>query len=151
MKMADDTDVLLKLYDEQWTQARHIENQRATIANLILVIVSVLVGLSAQRNVGPESLPIAILLIVLGTFGAVTSEKLYERFQYCTGKASYLRARVDELHPTIQLLKLNDISEAKHRKEYPRLSKLRLHHLWLVLFVGIALVGSVLMLVILFQ
>jgi len=147
--MADDTDVLLQLYEEQWTQARHVESQRATITNLILVIVSVLIAMITERGVGRETLPVAVLLIVLGFFGAVTSEKLYERFQYCVGKASYLRERVDELHPTIQLLKLNSISEDKHRKDYPRLSKIRLHHLWLTLHIGIALSGLILMLVIL--
>jgi hypothetical protein len=40
MPMANDTDVLLKLCEEHWTEMRHIEDQRATITNIVIIITS---------------------------------------------------------------------------------------------------------------
>ncbi len=147
--MADDTDVLLKMYDEQWTQARHVENQRATITNIVVVIASAILGFIVQKGLGTEILPITILLMVLGIYGAISSEKLYERFQFCTNRATALRKRIDELHPNSRLIQLNKEFEAQHKKDYPRLSKIRVHYLWFSLHLTIALGGLILTIVVL--
>jgi hypothetical protein len=148
--MADDTDVLLKMYDEQWTQARHIEDQRATITNIVVVIASAILGFIVQQGLSIEILPVTILLVVLGVYGAISSEKLYERFQFCVNRATVLRKRVDELHPNIKLVQLNKDFEAQHKKDYPRLSKVRLHYLWFFLHLAIALGGLILTVIVLF-
>lgn len=142
--MADDTDVLLKMYEEQWEQARQTENQRAAITNIVLVIASAVLGFIVQRGLNLEMLPLTILLIVIGIYGAIASEKLYETFQFHVGKAWSWRKRIDELHPNAQLLKLNEESRKKHRAEFPRLVRLRLHHMWMVLHLAIALGGIIL-------
>ncbi len=42
--MADDTDVLLQLWEGQWAQARHTEEQRATVGNFVISISAAIIG-----------------------------------------------------------------------------------------------------------
>lgn len=139
--MADDTDVLVAYYIEQWNQARHVEDQRATVTNIVMLIASAIVGFIVQKGLSREMLPITIMLTVLGIYGAIASEKLYERFQFFVNRGGRLSRRVDELHPNCKLVEINRDFEIQHKKEYPRLSRIRLHILWLSLHLAIALGG----------
>lgn len=148
--MADDSDVLLKMYEDQWVQARQAEDQRATFTNIIIVIVSLVLGFIAQqKNLGQELLPLTILLIILGIYGAITTAKLYERFQFHVGRARAWRKRIDELHQEARLIELKDAADARHREKY-RLNKLRLYILWTTLHIIIALAGVILTVMIIF-
>ncbi|MEW5718834.1 MAG: hypothetical protein AB1817_09425, partial [Chloroflexota bacterium] len=77
--MNSDSDILLKLREEEWALLRHYEDQRATVTNFILIVVSIAVGFLVQKGINRESLPITILLIGLGVYGVVAVAKLYER------------------------------------------------------------------------
>lgn len=142
--MADDTDILLQLCSNEWEQSRHLEEQRATITNIILLIASVILGFVAQKGTGYELLPLTILLIVLGVYGAIATEKLYERYTFHSERARHYLKRIDELHPTAQVWALRSQADAKHSAEAKRLVKLRLHALWTSLHVGISITGLVL-------
>lgn len=149
--MADDTDVLLKMFDENWTQARHLENQRATITNLVVIIASAILGFIVQKGLSIEILPITILLIVLGVYGAVTSEKFHERIQLSINRALVFRNRIDELHPDSKLVQLNNEFETQHKKRFPRLSKIRLHYFWVYMHLAFSLGGLILTIIALLQ
>lgn len=142
--MADATDILLQLSADEWAQARQSEDQRATITNILLLIASALVGFISQRGLVIETLPVTILLILLGIYGAIVSEKLYETFWFHVTRASYYRRRLDELKSTAQILKLNELADTKHTQEFPRMKKIRLHRLWLILHTSIAIAGLIL-------
>lgn len=147
--MADDTDVLLQLCSNEWEQSRHLEDQRATITNIILVIASVILGFVAQRGAGYELLPLTILLGLLGIYGAVVTEKLYERYTFHSERArGYLR-RIDELQPNAQVLALRSQADAKHNAEARRLKGIPLHALWTFLHIAISITGVVLTVLIL--
>ncbi len=139
--MADDTDVLLKLCEEQWTQGRQSESQRATVTNFIITISAAILGFLVQKNFTLTSLPLAILLIALGIYGAVISAKLYERWQSHMRRARYWRKRIDELHPGARIEQLKAESDAKHKLKYSKLEKIKLNRLWLALHILIALIG----------
>jgi hypothetical protein len=144
LAMANDTDVLLKVYDEQRAQARQSEDQRATITNIVLVIASIILGFVSQNGFVFGSLPLMFLLIIIGLYGAIASEKLYERFQFHRIRSSFIRKRLDELSSKAYVLKLLNDADNAHQKEFPRLSRLRLHHLWLSLHIAITITGIVL-------
>jgi hypothetical protein len=148
--MANDTDILLQLSADEWAQARQSEDQRATMMNILLLITSAIIGLISQRGLVLEALPLTILLILLGIYGAVISEKLYETFWFHVTRASFYRGRLDKLKSTAQILKLNQLADTKHTSEFPRMQKIRLHSLWLMLHLSIALAGLVLTLIIVF-
>jgi hypothetical protein len=46
--MADDSDVLLKFIEEQWTEGRKSEEQRATITNFVITISAATFGFLVQ-------------------------------------------------------------------------------------------------------
>ena len=84
--MADDTDVLIKFCDEARQEMRHIENQRATITNMSILISSVVVGYIAQQKLDFTLIPISVLMIFLGIYGIIFTSKLYERHQFAQSR-----------------------------------------------------------------
>ena len=59
--MADEVDILIKFCEEEWTQARQSENQRATMTNYIIIIAIAIFGLMVQMDLNTKALPLAIL------------------------------------------------------------------------------------------
>jgi len=146
--MADDTDVLIEFCKQHWAEAKQAEDQRAALTNIILGISAALIALIAQKNLAKDTLPLAILLMILGIYGAIASEKLYERHQLHSTRASVCREKIDELHPNAQLLIVREKVFKKHDPNFPRMLKIRLHYLWLTLHVIIALAGFILAVII---
>jgi len=148
--MADDTAVLLKVYEEQWAQARQHENQRVAITNILLIIAPAIVGFISQQGLRPQMLPLTILLSVVGIFGIVACAKLSEAADFHLERARFLHKRLDELHPDAHLAKLREEADSKHKAAFPRMERLRVYQLWLVLHIAIALVGVALTLIVIF-
>jgi len=142
--MEDDTQVLIEFCKQCWVEAKQSEDQRATLTNIILGVASAVTVLIAQKGLAKDTLPLSVLLIVLGIYGAVASEKLYERHQMHSTRASVYRERIDELHPNAQLLVRRSEAFKRHDPNFPKLSKIRLHYLWLTLHSLIALAGLIL-------
>ena|SRR6185503_6248759 len=124
-----EVDVLLKLYDEQWTRVRHLENQRATVTNPIVVIASAILGFIVQQGLSVEILPVSLLLVVLGVYGALTSEKYYERIQLCIKRSTLFRDQIDKTYPRINLAQIMKDFNVQHKERFPRLSKISLRSL----------------------
>jgi len=141
--MANDVDVLIAFCQEQWTQARHTEDQRATISNLIIVVASVIIGFVSKSELTFQLLPLTILLIGLGLFGVFVTEKLYELFHYHHDKAKRWQLRIDELQPNSRLSELETEAERQHNNYWKRWRQIRLHYLWLILHMAIALMGVI--------
>jgi hypothetical protein len=142
--MADDTDVLLKFCEQQWMEAKQAEDQRATITNIILLVASAILGFITQKTLTSDMLPLSILLIVLGIYGVITSEKLYERHQFHSARARSWRDRIDQLHPDAELLKRKEEAATAHNQKFSIMSRIRLHYLWVGLHLVIALAGVIL-------
>jgi len=141
--MAEEADVLLSLCEEEWTQARQCEDQRAIVTNIVLVIASAILGLLSQTGLVIDMLPVTIFLIVLGGYGAITSQKYFERHQFHIERARAMRKRLEELFPKLQISKSREEANARHSRKFKRLEKIRLHNLWLFLHVAIILMGIV--------
>lgn len=140
----DNTEVFFKFCEEHWTQARQSEDQRTAITNITLLIASVIIGILSNRGLSIEILPLAVLLIIIGVFGAIASEKLYERHQYHSGRASAYGKRIRDLHPDAALDEYRRLAEQRQKDQFPRLSRIHLHHVWLMLHIAIVLTGIVL-------
>lgn len=140
----NDSDVLLKFFDEDWRQVRQSEDQRTAFSNIVLLIASAIFGYLTQHGLSVDTLPLTILLIALGLYGGVASEKLYERSKLHMELAWAWRDRLNELHPNIQIDRLKKEAEAINHKRFPRLHRLHLHHVWLALDLSIALGGLIL-------
>jgi uncharacterized membrane protein YeaQ/YmgE (transglycosylase-associated protein family) len=147
--MADDTDVLIKFYEEDWQQARQAEDQRTAITNITLIIVPALIGFVSQKSFDINALPLTVLLIVLGVYGAVASQKLYERHRYFSDRAGFWRNQISKLHPQLEIDKIRSEAAAQHTKHFRRTEKLRLYLLWLALHLLVAAAGVILTIMIL--
>jgi len=135
--MADDVDVLLKMCDEQWTQCRQLETQRALVTNFVITIAAASLAFIGSKGFVPASLPLGGFLIFLGLYGAVTSEKLYERWQFTRNRSRYWRKRIDELKPETRLLELQNQADREYSH---RLQNIRLHWLWVCFHLTISLI-----------
>jgi hypothetical protein len=147
--MKCEVEILLKLISDQEALVRHYEDQRAVITNFVLVASSLAIGFLSQKGITRPSLPVAILLIVLGAYGAVTVFKLYERTQFSSAFIKKYRARVDEFYPDAGMARMNDDIRKEHQVRFPRASKLHAHQLWGLLHLIIMLTGISLAIVIL--
>lgn len=93
-------DFLLELYNDQWNQARQSEEQRSTIANLVLVLATALIALlntDKTLEISINKPLISIFLLLLGVFGIAISAKLYERYNLHTTRARVYRLAVDSI------------------------------------------------------
>ena len=138
-----DAEILVEFWKEEWVVARHFDEQRTTISNLIIIVAAAIIGFIIQVGISMKTLPMTIFLIVLGLYGTITVKKLYERHQYHIIRMRKFRERIDELVSDAKLMEIVNTSKDMHREHYPRLSKQRLHYLWSFLHISITIMGII--------
>jgi lysylphosphatidylglycerol synthetase-like protein (DUF2156 family) len=141
---------------EEREQARQSENQRATLTNIILVIVGAGLAFVADTGVSASTLAFSLPMIAIGAYGAVTTMKYFERWLRHWTRARGYRDQLLELYPEIGE-KLHvyrdprdrtpDAYEKELDRRYPRLRRTQLYVLWTVFHVAVALAGVVLSIV----
>jgi hypothetical protein len=141
-------DACWKLYQEHCTHTRHHETQRSTVAASILAITTVLVGvITFDKEIGTVDLPLSVLLVFLGAFGALFSAKQYERASMHTERARRYRDAIDAMLDEAPLKKLKKAADSNHAKDFPRLEPLRLNKFWVALYMLLASLGLILSLI----
>jgi hypothetical protein len=146
--MADPTDILLEYWKDQRTQARNAESQRATLTNIVLLIVIATLGFVGQQGLREAMLPLTISLVVLGLFGATASAKYYERYTVHIDQAIQFSKLLGDppLLPDFEDT-LNPV-RADHADRNRWMSKIRLNKIWIALHLLVALTGLVLTVII---
>jgi hypothetical protein len=147
MPEREDLSGTLAYWMEHREQLRQSESQRAIMANYILVIAAAISGFVAQQHFTMRTIPLSILIILVGAYGALAAAKYHERADYHISQA---RALTRELVDAGGLINakgtLNEFRQA-HYGKYPRLARLRLYWLWIGLNVGVALYGVTLVII----
>ncbi len=91
-------DILWGMYQEYRAHARHNEDLRSTVNNILIVASAGLVSLiTYDQKINREDLSAAILLIGFGVLGIMFSASYTERYQRHRQRASVYRNRLDEL------------------------------------------------------
>jgi hypothetical protein len=137
-------DATLAFWNEQREQLRQSENQRSVLTNYVLTIAAAVSGFVIQQHFRLQTLPLSILVVLTGLYGAVSAAKYHERANYHLGQA---RALTQVLVQSGDLGDNSAILEEfrlDHYRQYPQLSRLRLHWLWTGLHLGVAVYGLVL-------
>jgi hypothetical protein len=135
-------DACWKLYAEHCTHVRHHESQRSTVAASILAIASAIIGLvTFDKGIIASDLPLTVLLVFLGGFGALFSAKQYERASLHTERARRYRDAVDATLDGGPLKALKREADVAHEKDFPRLEKLRLNKFWVALYLLLSAIG----------
>jgi hypothetical protein len=150
-RLADQSGAVLAYWSEHRQQLRQSENQRAVLTNCVLVIASALTGFIAQQKLALDTLPVAILMVVLGAYGAITVAKYHERAEYHLTQARALTKTLTDLGALPDETALLDEYRGQHYGKYPLLHRIRLHLLWTGLHTAIAIGGLVLTFVILLK
>ncbi|MEU8239064.1 hypothetical protein AB0C07_12520 [Actinoplanes missouriensis] len=134
------SDVVLAYWNEHRQQLRQSENQRATMTNFVLVITAALSGLIVQQKFAAATVPLGLLITLIGLFGAVIAAKYHERAAYHLGQARALTVTLKDLGVLADDANIGDFRQ-RHYDAYPRLRRLRLHSLWTGLNVAVAAYG----------
>jgi hypothetical protein len=106
-----------------------------------ILISSVIIGYIAQQKLEFALIPISSILIFLGIYGVVFTSKLYERHRFAQSRIDHWTKQIDKLQPKSNLLKLRAVADKEHASQFPRMSKVRLNRLWMMLHAFIMLVG----------
>ena len=64
-------DAVLAYWKEHREQLRQSENQRAVLTNYVLVIVAAISGFIVQQHFDLRTLPLSVLIMVIGLYGAL--------------------------------------------------------------------------------
>jgi len=143
--LPEDSEVLLFFCGQYWDEIRHTENQRAMLTNLIILIASGVLGLSFQQGMTRTIIPLAVLMIILGLFGVITTMKLYERYMFLQTRLDCFYEHIDVLHPKAHFKTLKDKADTNHKRKFPVLDKIRVHWLWLLIHGIISVAGVILL------
>ena len=81
---------LLAYWKEHREQVRQSETQRSVLTNFVLVIVAGISGLIVQQRFDLETLPLSVLVVILGLYGALAAAKYHERADYHLSQARAL-------------------------------------------------------------
>lgn len=145
--MSDSSDAVLAYWTEHREQLRQSENQRSVATNFLLVIVTALSGLIVQQRLEARTLPLAVLIVVLGFYGTAISAKYYERAQYHLKQARALTSTLKAMGVLVENQELAASREA-HYRSHPLMRRVRLHWLWTGLHLAISAYGLVLAVII---
>lgn len=140
--MSEAIETLLALYREQTDQARHHEDQRATMTNYVLVLAGAVLGLVNVERLQAAQGPLGCFLVVVGCFGAAVTAKHYERNRYHARLAGRYRSQIEALQPGAAIDR--EAARAEHRKEFPFMHGERLWKYWVTLHVVVAGLGAIL-------
>jgi hypothetical protein len=137
-------DAVLAYWQEHREQFRQSENQRAVLTNYVLVIAAAVSGLVVQQGFKLRTLPLSVLIVVIGLYGALAVAKYHERANYHLFQARALtRVLIDSGALADHDAVLEEFRQA-HYRNYPQLHRLRLNWLWIGLHLGVAVYGVVL-------
>ncbi|MEU5436848.1 hypothetical protein AB0G73_26170 [Streptomyces sp. NPDC020719] len=143
--MADVSDEAIRAYwKEHREQLRQCETQRSTLSNLLIVVTAALSALIVQQEFTLNVIPLCVFVAFTGVYGAIAVSKYYERASYHLTQA---RALTADLVARGVLGSDEGLVQARgeHYRRFPRLHRVRLHHLWVVLHCAIALYGVTLL------
>jgi hypothetical protein len=143
--MSEQVDRVLACSKEHREQLRQSENQRAILTNYVLVITAAVSGFVVQQQFSLRTVPLSVLIVIIGLYGAVSAAKYHERADYHLSQARALTRVLVEAGALTDSTAMPEESRRAHYDRYPRLHRLRLYWLWTGLHLGIAVYGVVLL------
>lgn len=126
--------VLLGIYQENRSHVRHLESQRATASNIIIVTTVSLAGVMGINNLTCADWPLTVALIILGIYGTMFTAIHYEcirsyrlRAGECCKALEVLlskREKSSEEQTQEMLKKILNMSDCEHEEKLPQLREL---------------------------
>ncbi|MGD8306541.1 MAG: hypothetical protein PVF17_07790 [Ignavibacteria bacterium] len=140
--MREEMEILLELFKDQMIHARHHEQLRATVSNIMITISGVIIGFIVfDESINKSDTAAILFLIILGIFGTFISMKHYQHLRRHQNRAEKYRDNIEKLFPNLEIKKWLSEALEQNQSDFPILSKLRLHTFWSVLHILIVLIG----------
>ena len=143
--MSEQEDPVLVYWKEHREQLRQSENQRAILTNYVLVITAAVSGFAVQQQFSLRTVPLSVLIVIIGLYGAVSAAKYHERADYHLSQARALTRVLVAAGALTDSTAMLEESRRAHYDRYSWLHRLRLYWLWTGLHLGIAVHGVVLL------
>lgn len=140
----DRDDFLIRLYEEQVREMRHMDAQRTTISNAIFLLSVAVTGYVIKVESGSELFFLSIAVVVIGIYGLFSVTKLYERYHYYKERALKLANEIDATIEGSKVMPLLEEADEVHQQKHYILIGFKLFKLWWFLHAFIVLVGIVL-------
>jgi hypothetical protein len=135
--------VLLELYKDNIAQGRHHETQRSNITTIFFAFVGGLLGLAVKDgSVGFSNRWLFVLVSGISAIGVILSFKQYERVEYHTGRARFFRRALNSSKLRIEDILDQSKNDTKRNWLLKKTEAVRLHHIWIVLFIFLTIVGA---------
>ncbi|MEV6734444.1 hypothetical protein [Streptomyces sp. NPDC051364] len=142
--MADGIDVLLELWKDHRAADRQVESQRATLTNIIIVLMGAGLGFLAQKGLQTSMLVVTLPMLGLGLYGTLACLKFHERSAFHVGQAKGLRRKIASKFPDLSIETGLTETSRTQRARFPRLRSLRSYTVWVALHCAIAVTGAAL-------
>jgi hypothetical protein len=142
--MAAPDSTVLAYWGEHRAQLRQSESQRAVLTNYVLAVAAALSGLVVQQRFRIQTLPLSVLVVLIGLYGALAAAKYHERASYHLAQARALTRALVQSGDLPDNEPLLGQFRDEHIRQYRRLYRIRLHWLWTGLHLGVAAYGLVL-------
>ena len=146
MSNDDNSDVWVRMYEEQLRHARHHETLRSQSTNIIVAISAAIVaflGTGVSDNASPTLL--GTFLIAINGYGLLMSLKHYERSRLHVEVAGAYRRRVSEVAALSghTLDATRQCAHSAHKVNFKNSRRLRAYVLWSGLHLVLAAFGIV--------
>jgi hypothetical protein len=138
---------VLEFWKDHREQMRQSESQRGVLTNYVLVIAAAISGFVVQQQFSLRTVPLSVLTMAIGLYGAVSAAKYHERADYHLSQARVLTRVLVQSGALPDADAVLEEARQAHYGRYPRLSRLRLNWLWISLHLGIAVYGAVLLII----
>ena len=137
----DEKDALFGMFKLYMEQGLHHQQQRSTIAHIVLILSGAMVGLVTFDNeiCGPDVIA-GIFLVGLGLFGAAWSAKQHERYAFYLQRARGYRDALATALP-VDMAGINKTADEATARKYGILHRVRLWYFWTFLYVLVVAVG----------
>lgn len=138
-------ELYLKLFQEYASEARHHEQQRATVTGFFSALAAGVLSVAGiDKTLSASDIPVSLFLVVIGLFGCAFSAKQYERYFVCMERARQYRLALQESVEGSNIIELKRVADKTAAQRFPRLHAWKLGLFWVALHALIAAFGILL-------
>ena len=133
------------MYEENAEHARQHENMRGTATGLFIALIAGVMAFAAGEN-EHRIVVSGFIVCAVSVLGGLINYKHYERYNLHLRRSRKYRKALEQSIPiSCSVLKVN--ADQEHNKRYPTTERwLKLHVLWLAVYVATFLIGCVMLL-----
>lgn len=138
---------MLELYKDDRLFSQHHESQRTNGSGLVVAVAAGLLGfVSLDNQINASDIASSGLIIGLGVFGMIFTQKHYERSRLHLYRAYQYYHAINRAHEGVDIEQLRLAANAECEERFRFLNKIKLSSLWMMLHAIVTISGIFLLL-----